>query len=152
MERLLSWSAAHGIGEAVPRRAGPGGYARRHRGMKQYLYVGAVLGLTIYGQLIMKWRALVHAQPGPGRRQDYLLAMYTDIRVLSGLAAAFVASVFWSLAIERMPLSAAYPFMALSFALVPIASVLLFRDSLSLVQLLGILLIVVGVPLSALGR
>ena len=116
--------------------------------MDKYLYVAATLAFTVYGQLMLKWRATVHAgQPG-----NYLFAMYTDIGVLSGLACGVAASVSWSLALQQLPLSTAYPLTALSFVLVPLASVLLLRDGLAPVQLLGLALIVVGISLSAFGR
>ena len=54
------------------------------------------------------------------------------------------------LAIEQLELGLAYPFMALSFVLVPIGSTVLFGDSLSPIRLLGLGLIVAGVTVSAL--
>lgn len=78
--------------------------------------------------------------------------MFTDLLVLSGLGAAVVAGAFWMLAIERTDLGYAYPFMALSFVLVPVASVVLFGERLPPLQLIGLLLIVIGVGTSALAR
>ena len=117
--------------------------------MDKYLFIGATVALTIYAQVMMKWRSLSHASSVPGRKIEYLFAMFTDLGVLSVFAAAAAASVVWSLAIERTPLTVAYPFMALSFALVPLVSVVLFREGLSVLQLFGIFLIVVGVALSS---
>jgi multidrug transporter EmrE-like cation transporter len=118
--------------------------------MEKYLYIGASLALTVYAQVMMKWRAISHTGQGPGRRIDYLIAMYSDARVLSVFVCAALTSVLWSLAIQRIPLTVAYPFMALSFVLVPLASVMLFRESLSMPQIVGIVLIVLGVALSTL--
>ncbi|GAC1347697.1 MAG: hypothetical protein NVSMB18_33520 [Acetobacteraceae bacterium] len=120
--------------------------------MSRYAFIAATVALTVYAQLMIKWRALAHAGTKPGDRMGYLMAMYTDPGVLSGLACALGASVLWALAIERTPLTIAYPFMAVSFALVPLASVLLFREGLSGSQVLGILLIIAGVGLSAAPR
>jgi drug/metabolite transporter (DMT)-like permease len=117
--------------------------------MDRYVFIGATLALTIYAQIIMKWRALVLAPAVPGRKIDYLITMYTDPWVLSVFACALGASVCWALAIERTPLTLAYPFMALTFALVPLASFVLLRESLSAMQILGAVLIVVGIALSA---
>jgi multidrug transporter EmrE-like cation transporter len=117
--------------------------------MEKYLFIGATLGLTLFGQVMMKWRALAHAPSAAGGRVAYLIAMYTDVGVWSCYAAAFGASVAWSLAIQRTALTIAYPFMALTFVLVPLAGVFLFRESLSMLQLVGVSLIVVGVALSA---
>ncbi len=117
--------------------------------MDKYFFIGATLALTVYAQVMMKWRALALAPTTGGGRIAYLISMYTDPWVLSVFACAVGASVSWALAIERMPLTMAYPFMALTFALVPLASVVLLRESLSPFQILGSVLIVAGIALSA---
>jgi drug/metabolite transporter (DMT)-like permease len=117
--------------------------------MDKYVFIGSTLALTIFAQITMKWRALALAPAESGRKVDYLIAMYTDPWVLSCFACAVAASVSWALAIERTPLTLAYPFMALTFALVPLASFVLLRESLSAMQILGAALIVVGIALSA---
>ena len=78
--------------------------------------------------------------------------MFTDVWVLSGLAAAVLAGACWMLAIERLEVGYAYPFMALSFVFVPIGAASLFGEPLPALQLLGIALIVAGVTISALAR
>jgi multidrug transporter EmrE-like cation transporter len=118
------------------------------------LMVFAVLALTVYGQLMIKARSLAHAAPvgdGAGKLQ-YLISMFGDIGVLSSLGAAVVASVLWMLAIERVEVGYAYPFMALSFVLVPVGSMVLFGETMPPIQLLGLGLIVGGVTVSALAR
>jgi multidrug transporter EmrE-like cation transporter len=112
------------------------------------LFLLATLLLTVYGQLVVKARALLHA----GAPSPYLLLMFTDIWVLSGLGAAVAAGCFWMLAVRQSDLGYAYPFMALSFALVPIGASVLFGERLPLIQLAGLALIVAGVTLSALAR
>ena len=117
-----------------------------------YLLIALVLALTVYGQLIVKARAVVYSG-GPGlSKMAYLAAMFTDIHVLAGLAAAVLASALWILAIERASLSYTYPFMALTFALVPVGSKFLFVELISPIQWIGIVLIVVGVAVNALAR
>jgi drug/metabolite transporter (DMT)-like permease len=121
--------------------------------MEKYLYIACTLALTLYAQLIMKARALVHA-PGAASlpKFDYLWAMYTDVGVLSGLFAGVLASVCWALAVEKVDLSIAYPFMALSFVAVPLSASILFSEPVSLRQIVGLCVIVVGVALSTVGR
>src|SRR5262245_54077569 len=98
--------------------------------MFPYLLVFAVLGFTVYGQLMMKARAIAHAVPATGgsAKLQYLVAMFSDVGVLSSFAAAVLAAVCWMLAIEKLPVSYAFPFMALSFVLVPVGSVMLFGE------------------------
>jgi multidrug transporter EmrE-like cation transporter len=118
------------------------------------LMVFAVLVLTVYGQLMIKARALAHTIPieSGASKLNYLVAMFSDIGVLSSLGAAGLASACWMLAVERVDLSYAYPFMALSFILVPVASMVLFGERVPPLQFLGLGLIVTGVTVSALAR
>jgi multidrug transporter EmrE-like cation transporter len=113
-----------------------------------------VLALTVYGQLMIKARAIAHAADlaGAQAKLHYLGLMFTDIGVLSALGAAVLAAVCWMLAIARLDVGFAYPFMALSFVLVPVGSNLLFGEALPTVQLLALALIIGGVTLSALTR
>lgn len=122
--------------------------------MRPAIWLLAVLGFTVYGQLVIKARALAHAGSAvaASERLHYLVAMFTDLWVLSGLAAAVLAGCCWMLAIERLDIGFAYPIMALSFVLVPLGSTLLFGEPLPKTQLLALLLIVAGVTLSTLTR
>ena len=98
--------------------------------MRSHALLLAVLGLTVYGQLVIKARSLMHRGPA-GEAIDYgryLYDMYTDIAVISGLGAAVLAAIFWVLTIERLEMGYAYPFMALSFILVPVGSRMLFDE------------------------
>jgi drug/metabolite transporter (DMT)-like permease len=78
--------------------------------------------------------------------------MFTDLWVLSGFGAAILVGACWMLAIERLEVGYTYPFMALSFVLAPLGSMVLFGEPLPAVQLLGLALIIAGVTVSALAR
>ncbi len=119
--------------------------------MEKYFYIACTLALTVYGQLILKARALVHSSDGTeGSKLHYLFTMYTDIGVLSAFAAAVLASMCWALAVQKTGLGFAYPFMALTFIIVPLITRTLFNESLSPVQFGGLLLIALGVSINAL--
>ncbi|MEZ5890006.1 MAG: EamA family transporter [Xanthobacteraceae bacterium] len=120
--------------------------------MVPYLMLLAVVLLTVYGQLVIKAGAIAHATEASSGKLPYLVAMFSDIGVLSGLMAAVAASACWMLAIERLDVAYAYPFMALCFVLVPVGATFLFGERLPPIQLLGIGLIIVGVTVNALGR
>jgi multidrug transporter EmrE-like cation transporter len=114
----------------------------------------AVLALTVYGQLMIKSRALIHVAElsSSNGKLIYLAAMFTDVWVLSSLAAAVLAGACWMLAIARLDIGYAYPFMALSFVMVPVGSKFLFGEPLPSLQLFALLLIIAGVSISALAR
>jgi drug/metabolite transporter (DMT)-like permease len=119
-----------------------------------HLLLVAILVLSVYSQLIMRSRALVHAS-GANSAADYLqyvVGMATDWRVLSAAGATFLAGVCWLLALQRLELGYAFPFMALSFVLIPVSANLFLGEPLPMTQLLGLGLVVAGVSVSALTR
>lgn len=122
--------------------------------MRSAFLIFAVLALTVYGQLMIKARALAHATDFSGghAKLHYLALMLTDVGVLSAFGAAVLAAICWMLAIARLEVGYAYPFIALSFVLVPVGSTLLFGEPLPRLQFLALALIIAGVTLSALTR
>jgi len=116
--------------------------------------VSLVLVFTVYAQLMVKARALVHASTsaGVGDYSRYLWAMFTDLGVLSAFASGVAAAACWMLAVERLEVGYAYPFTALTFVLVPLGAAWLLNEPIPLPQAFGLCLIVVGVAISALTR
>jgi multidrug transporter EmrE-like cation transporter len=119
-----------------------------------HLFLVAALVLSVYSQLIMKSRALVHSTGAHSSADylEYLIGMATDWRVLSAAGATFTAGVCWLLALQRLELGYAFPFMALSFVLIPVSSNLFLGEPLPMVQLFGLGLVLAGVSISALAR
>lgn len=114
--------------------------------MNGYFFILLTVLLTVYGQLILKWQVASLAPPeGAAGIAAFLAQALLRPWIVSGLAAAFLASLCWMLALKRLPLSTAYPFTAGSFVLVLIFAVLLFDEPLSLGKVAGALLIVAGI-------
>lgn len=118
--------------------------------MDKAIFIAGTLLLTAYGQILVKWRAGVLNREG-GDRLEYLRAMFLDPWVWTGLAAAVLASACWILTLQRMSVTLAYPFMALSFVIVPLAATIFLREPFALIQWVGSALIVAGVALVAFG-
>lgn len=118
---------------------------------RSYFYVALTVLFTVYGQIVIKWRVNVHALSGDkdGGALVFIFKLLLDPYVLSGLAAALMASCTWMLAVSRLELSKAYPFAAMSFVLVPIAAWLLLSEGITLKTFVGAALIVIGVAVSA---
>ena len=118
-----------------------------------YSFILGMILLTVYGQLILKWRMdQVGAMPSgflPGLR--HLLLLLLDPFVVSSFAAAFVASLAWMAAMTRFELSYAYPFTSLNFVLVLALSVWLLDEQLNLYKVAGVALIVLGTVVAAAG-
>jgi drug/metabolite transporter (DMT)-like permease len=122
--------------------------------MLSHLLLLAVLVLSVYSQLTMKSRALVYSSAA-GSSVDYLqylVTMAMDWRVLSAAGATFLAGVCWLLALQRLDLGYAFPFMALTFVLIPVAANLFLGEPLPMAQFLGLGLVLAGVTISALAR
>jgi multidrug transporter EmrE-like cation transporter len=117
-----------------------------------YAYVAATVLLTVYGQLVVKWQVSLAAQHAePGGRAAFLFGLLANPWILSGFAAAFGAALCWMLAMVKLDLSHAYPFVSLSFVLVLFASAGLFGEPLTPAKIAGVALIVAGVALGSRG-
>jgi drug/metabolite transporter (DMT)-like permease len=121
--------------------------------MESYLYVFGALALTVYGQILIKSRILHYA--ASRTTVDYrafLLWMFFDPWIISVFVSAVVAAAFWMLALRNADLSLLYPFMALTFVLVPLFASLFFGEKVNTLQVLGLLMIVGGVSLATIAR
>ena len=102
--------------------------------------------LTSYGQLVLKWQ-VGKAAPVPFALMESwppLLQLLARPWVLSAFVAAFGASLCWMLAISRLELSRAYPFMALNFLFVSLVAVPLFGEAFTAPKLVGLAFVVIG--------
>jgi len=119
--------------------------------MIKYLYILLTLVLTIYGQLILKWR-LNHYEQFPVQfkaQLAYFSRVLLDPFVLSSFAAALLGSFTWIAALTKFDLSYAYPFMSLSFVFVLLLSYYIFNEPLTINKLIGVLLIVGGLVIAS---
>ncbi|MDG4650204.1 EamA family transporter [Roseibacterium sp. SDUM158017] len=73
-----------------------------------------------------------------------ILRTLADPYLLLAFAIYGSATILWVYVLRHMPLSQAYPFMALSFVLVPLASLVVFGETLGLRYWIGAGLIVAG--------
>lgn len=79
-----------------------------------------------------------------------------NLRVISWVLSAFllygVAALLWMYILKRVPLSLAYPLLATTFVLVPLAGVLIFDERLQWTDWASFGLIFSGIALGSLGR
>jgi len=109
------------------------------------MVIGTVL-LTGYGQLVLKWQVNV-VSPAPfsfASNWPPLLILLLRPWVISAFVAAFGASLCWMLALQRLQLSKAYPFMALNFVFVSLMAVPLFGEVMTFNKTAGLTIIVFG--------
>lgn len=112
--------------------------------MTSYLFIVATLLLTVTAQILIKARSLVHHAVADNSA-IYLWKMVKDPWVALSLTFAAMAAVCWIMAVRQMPVAYAYPFIALSFVLVPFGAMIFLNENVQIVQAPGLLLIVFGV-------
>jgi|tagenome__1003787_1003787.scaffolds.fasta_scaffold20344923_1 multidrug transporter EmrE-like cation transporter len=112
-----------------------------------FIYIALAIALTLYGQLVVKWQvnAIGRAPSGLDQNLSFLFRLLTNPWVISGFAAAFGAAMVWMLAISRLDLSYAYPFMSLTFPSILLLSYVLFKEPVNQGNIVGIAFIVVGI-------
>lgn len=106
--------------------------------------------VAVVGQICIKSAVLnigVLEFSGPGQVLQSTVTLLSQPLIWVALALYGVGFVLWSFALQRLALSYAYPMLAASFLLVPVAGHLLFGEQLSMARVAGIALIVVGVVL-----
>jgi len=112
-----------------------------------WIYVAITIALTVYGQIVVKWQVLRKgALPASLRgKGEFFAHLLTNPWVISVLLGAFIAALSWMAAMTRLPLSRAYPFVGLSFALVLLLSSVFFNEALTATKIVGVGLIVAGI-------
>jgi multidrug transporter EmrE-like cation transporter len=113
-----------------------------------YLSVFFTILFTSIGQLLLKWR-LGHIgllPQGIVQKAIYFVKLiFTDIYVFSGFVFAFLASLFWLNALNKLELNIAYPMMSLSFLIVFVFSSIFIHEKVYLLQAVGLSFILIGV-------
>lgn len=101
------------------------------------------VGAVAAGQLLFK-RVGIEIE-----RVGAWLAPSVLVLVVASFALYAAATLLWIQLLRQVDLSRAYPFMALSFVLVPLLAALFFGERLSAPYLAGVALIVGGVAVIA---
>lgn len=73
------------------------------------------------------------------------LRLATTPLIVFGLALYVLGALSWMTVLSRLPLSFAYPFLALGYAVTPFLAWLLLRETVSPIRWLGIIVISLGV-------
>lgn len=98
------------------------------------------------GQILFKRAA---AQLGPASGASWVLDLALLPTMWLAMALYAGATLLWVRILTTVPLSRAYPFMALAFVLVPAAGYVFFNESITVRYAAGTLLIIAGVVVVA---
>ncbi|MDZ4180782.1 MAG: EamA family transporter [Coriobacteriia bacterium] len=108
---------------------------------------------VVIGQMLLKHGMTLVGPIDMGRVKSPIVLVRDVIsrwQVLAGLALYVFSAVVWIFALSRVPVSVAYPFLALSYIGVSTVAVIRFDEWLTPAQWIGIVLVVSGVVVVAL--
>jgi drug/metabolite transporter (DMT)-like permease len=122
--------------------------------MTKYLFILATVILLVYAQLILKFRANVISERMANSSDSfqYVINMLFDPFVVTALGACFLSLIAWLMAIRRTEISQAYPFVSLTFVLLPIGASIFLKETFYPLQIVAGIIIVAGIVLHAFAR
>jgi drug/metabolite transporter (DMT)-like permease len=121
-----------------------------------YSYINIIIAIILvsFGQILIKSQ-LIKIDVQHDQVMDmvnFIVFVFTNIKILLGLIAALFAAIFWMLALTKLPLNKAYPFLSLSFVTVTLLSSLVLGEHFSILKLAGVVIIVIGVTICGLAK
>jgi drug/metabolite transporter (DMT)-like permease len=111
-----------------------------------WISVGLMIVLTVYAQVMLKMRVVAAgaAEPSLAGILGYLTRLLLDPLVISCFASGFLGALFWMVAISRLSLAVAYPFIALTIAAVVFVNAVVLGEPVRPLHIVGIVLIGAG--------
>lgn len=111
------------------------------------IYIYITIFLTVYSQLIIKWK-MAGIGPLPEilmQRIIFLMQLFLNPWILSVIVASVLALLSWMTAMTKLPLSYAYPYTTLSLVMVMIFGICVFNEQFTWYKFFGSALIIMGV-------
>jgi drug/metabolite transporter (DMT)-like permease len=106
------------------------------------LLTAYAVGMSV-GQMLFKMAALRYGAAAGGL-SERLVGLFFNAYFIAALVLYAAYAILWVWILSFTPLSRAYPFVALAFALTPILGGLMFGDTLSARVIVGILFVLCG--------
>ena len=106
--------------------------------------------IGVIGQILLKKGMLAVGQFDFAAADQLLpqfIKAFLNPYVFMGFVFYFLSSLFWMVVLSKVELSVAYPLLSLGYVFVLLASWFLFREPVSLIRWLGVLVIICGVTL-----
>jgi multidrug transporter EmrE-like cation transporter len=110
-------------------------------GIGAYAALAAAILAGVIGQTLLK----------AGSGEPTLIAQFLHPKTIIGIGAYGTGAIFYVLALRSIPLSVAFPSVAISYVVVAGLGVFLFNEPFSMVQVGGLVLICLGVVLLQVG-
>ncbi len=112
-----------------------------------YLIAAISILLAVAGQLLMKRGMMLFGAFPASQILFKIIPMFLNPFVFFGFVCFGLSSIFWLIVLSRLPLSLVYPMVSVAYVLVALASMLFFKETVSLVRWAGIAVIIAGVVL-----
>lgn len=113
--------------------------------MGNFLLLFVSISLAIAGQLLMKQGMMMFGKFPVNELLARLIPMVFQPYVFIGILCFCVSSVFWLVILSRIDLSLAYPLVSIAYIVVALFSYFVFKENVSLLRWIGILVICLGV-------
>ena len=113
--------------------------------MTNYALLAVSILLAVIGQLLMKKGMLIFGAFPASQLLYKIIPMFLNPFVFFGLACFGASAIFWLVVLSRLELSLVYPMVSVAYILVALASWFFFKENVTLVRWMGILVIVFGV-------
>ncbi|MDQ3023668.1 MAG: EamA family transporter [bacterium] len=111
------------------------------------LLLAASIALGATGQLLFKAASVRLPAASELGLLGIAARILTTPAILGGFACFFISALLWIFALRQVPLSVAYPMVALSYIVIFIGSAVLFNESVTWRHWSGAALIVSGIVL-----
>jgi multidrug transporter EmrE-like cation transporter len=113
--------------------------------MVNYLILAVSVLLAIAGQLLMKHGMNQFGAFPITQIVFKIIPMLMNPWVFCGFVSFALSSIFWLAVLSRFSISLVYPMVSLGYVVVACASILLFKETISLTRWIGIAVICFGV-------
>ncbi|KGY11320.1 hypothetical protein NM22_15775 [Vibrio tubiashii] len=121
-----------------------------------YFYLVMTVLLTVSSQLIIKWKmsTLYHDVPiAWTEKACFLLRVLSDPYIILSVFLVLFSGLSWMIAMTKFDLSSAYPIIVVGLMMVTsIASVLLFKESINIYKVVGIIVSLFGIFILQMGQ
>ncbi len=103
--------------------------------------------LTVTGELLLKSGMNRHGELNVSFSTliPTAVKLFSSPWVVGGFVFVFSGALFWLAVLSRWPLSMAYPLLSISYIIGIIASVLFLGEKVNTIQVVGVLVIILGV-------
>jgi uncharacterized membrane protein len=113
--------------------------------MVYLLVLMSVAAMTAAQLLVKKGADTVGFPQALGELPHFFLRACTNVYVIIAVVFTIITAMAWLLAVSKAELSHIYPFMALSYVLVALFSLLIFKEDVNALRWAGIIVICLGV-------